>query len=240
MDMEHTILIVEDEQGIREAIGIYMRNQGYKVILAENGLEGLRHASADVHCAIVDVMMPVMDGITMVEKIREKWDFPIIFLSAKSEDVDKINGLMVGGDDYVTKPFGSMELVARVKSQLRRYEQILQLKGNTQTKKNTDVYEVDGLQLNPITKEVYVNDQQIHLTPKEFQILELLIKHPGQVFSAAQLYEQIWNEDAIATDTIAVHIRRMREKIEPDPKNPMYIQVVWGVGYRIKKVGGTE
>ncbi len=233
--MEHTILIVEDEQGIREAIGIYMRNQGYHIILAENGQDGLKKVNNDVHCAIVDIMMPVMDGITMVEKLREKWDFPIIFLSAKSEDVDKINGLMVGGDDYVTKPFGSMELVARVRSQLRRYEQILQLKNNIVVKKQEHVYEVEGLSLNTISKEVKVNDQFIHLTPKEFQILELLIKHPGQVFSAEQIYENIWNEEAFATDTIAVHIRRLREKIEPDPKKPMYIQVVWGVGYRMKR-----
>ena len=233
--MEHTVLIVEDEQGIREAIGIYMRNQGYSVILAENGEDGLEKVNESVHCAIVDIMMPVMDGITMVEKLREHWDFPIIFLSAKSEDVDKINGLMVGGDDYVTKPFASMELVARVKSQLRRYEQILHLKDNVVEKKQEHIYEVDGLSLNTVLKEVKVNDRYIHLTPKEFQILELLIKHPGQVFSAEQIYEHIWNEEAFATDTIAVHIRRIREKIEPDSKNPMYIQVVWGVGYRMKR-----
>ena len=233
--MEHKILIVEDEQGIREAIGIYMRNQGYEVVLAENGEVGLQCASDDIHCAIVDIMMPVMDGITMTQKIRELYDFPIIFLSAKSEDIDKINGLMVGGDDYVTKPFASMELVARVKSQLRRYEQILELKNHHQKEINHDLLEVGGLSLNIKTKEVYLDGECVHLTPKEFQILELLMRHPGQVFSSEQIYETIWNEEAIATETIAVHIRRLREKIEMNPKKPIYIQVVWGVGYKMKK-----
>lgn len=233
--MEHTILVVEDEQGIREAIGIYMRNQGYKVCLAENGLDGLEKIQAnDIHLAIVDIMMPVMDGITMVMKAREEYDFPILFLSAKSEDIDKINGLNIGADDYITKPFESMELIARVRAQLRRYEQILQLKNQVDIEQDPEVYIVGDLEMHAKKKEVLFQEKPIHLTPKEFQILELLIQHPGQVFSAQQIYEAIWKEDAINTETIMVHIRKLREKIEPNPKKPIYIKVVWGIGYKLE------
>lgn len=235
--MEHTILVVEDEQGIREAIGIYMKNQGYHVILAENGLDGLNKIKEnDIHLAIVDIMMPVMDGIQMVMEVRKQYDFPILFLSAKSEDIDKINGLNIGADDYITKPFESMELIARVRSQLRRYEQILQLKNQSEKKEDTSTYMVGDLELNTLTKQVKVQDKIVHLTPKEYSILALLMKNPGQVFSAQQIYETIWKEEAINTETIMVHIRKLREKIEVNPKKPVYLKVVWGIGYKIQKV----
>lgn len=233
--MEHTILVAEDEPGIREAISIYLKSQGYQVLQAENGQQGLDLINShDVHLAVVDIMMPVMDGVSMVIEVRKKYDFPIIFLSAKSEELDKINGLMVGADDYLTKPFASMELVARVRANLRRYEQILDLKNNSEPKANS-VYKNGGLELNTLTKEVFVDGRSIHLTPKEFQILELFMKHPEQVFSAAQIYEAIWQEEAISTETITVHIRKLREKIEENPKKPDYIQVVWGLGYKLRK-----
>ena len=185
--------------------------------------------------AIVDIMMPVMDGITMTMEIRKQYDFPIIFLSAKSEDIDKITGLNIGADDYITKPFGSMELLARVRSQLRRYEQILALKQNVKQEQEEGVYQIDDLTLNSLTKEVYVNGEIVKLRPKEFMILELLMKNAGRVFSAQQIYESVWNEDAISTETVMVHIRKLREKIEIDPKHPRYLKVVWGVGYKIEK-----
>lgn len=235
--MEHNILVVEDEKGIREAIQIYLKNQGYHVFLAENGKEGLAViAQEDIHLAIVDIMMPVMDGITMTMELRRNHDFPVIFLSAKSEDIDKITGLNIGADDYVTKPFGSMELLARVRSQLRRYEQILELRthhGIEQIKKDS-IYRVGDLELNALTKQVSVNGEEVHLRPKEFSILELLMKYPGQVFSAQQIYETVWNEAAINTETVMVHIRKLREKIEVNPKKPQYLKVVWGIGYKIE------
>lgn len=233
--MEHTILIAEDEAGIREAISIYLRSQGYSVLQAENGVQGLKLIREnEIHLAIVDIMMPEMDGITMVTELRKDYDFPVIFLSAKSEELDKINGLMIGADDYLTKPFASMELVARVRANLRRYEQILDLK-NTTPELPQSVYRNGGLELNTITKEVTVDGRSVHLTPKEFQILVLFMKHPEQVFSAAQIYEAIWREEAISTETITVHIRKLREKIEENPKKPVYIQVVWGLGYKLRK-----
>ncbi|BBK61389.1 DNA-binding response regulator [Amedibacterium intestinale] len=237
--MEHTVLVVEDEKGIRDAIAIYLKNQGYQVCLASNGKEGLEMiAENEIHLAIVDIMMPVMDGITMTLKVREKYDFPIIFLTAKSEDIDKITGLNMGADDYVTKPFGSMELLARVCSQLRRYEQILLLKQGLKSVEESDAqsYVVGGLELNYYTKEVSVDRKPVKLTPKEFSILEMLMSHPGRVYSAAQIYEHVWQESAISTETIMVHVRKLREKIEQDPKKPAYLKVVWGVGYKIEKV----
>ena len=235
--MEHNILIVEDEKGIRDAIIIYLKNQGYNVFEAENGKEGLEIIqNNDIHLAIVDIMMPVMDGITMVMKVREKYDFPVIFLSAKSEDIDKITGLNIGADDYVTKPFASMELIARVNSQIRRYEQILNLKNNAPKEEESNKYIVGGLELDDYTKEVFANGKKVKLTVKEYEILKLLIKNPGRVYSAEQIYELVWNEKAISTENIMVHIRRLREKIEVNPKKPQYIKVVWGVGYKIEKL----
>lgn len=211
--MDHNILVVEDEKGIREAIQIYLKNQGYRVFLAENGQEGLNIIKREtINLAVVDIMMPVMDGITMTMEVRKDYDFPIIFLSAKSEDIDKITGLNIGADDYITKPFGSMELLARVRSQLRRYEQILMLKEHAVSSVNREeeIYSIGALELNSTTKEVRVDNQIVKLRPKEFMILELLMKHAGRVFSAQQIYEAVWNEEAINTETVMVHIRKLR------------------------------
>ena len=230
----HNILIVEDEKGIRETIKVFLKNQGYNIFEASNGQEGLDIINNnDIHLAIVDIMMPVMDGITMVLKVREKHDFPIIFLSAKSEDIDKITGLNIGADDYVTKPFEPMELIARINSNIRRYDQILDLKNNHQ--ENNHTLQVKGLTLDTYTKQVYINNESIKLTAKEYQILELLMRHPGRIFSAQEIYEAIWQEQAINTETIMVHIRRLREKIEINPRKPEYLKVVWGIGYKIEK-----
>ena len=230
--MNHTILIVEDEKGIRETLAIFLRNQGYSVIQAINGKDALEKVTKEVHLAIVDIMMPVMDGIEFTLKVREQYDFPIIFLSAKSEDIDKINGLNVGADDYVTKPFEVSVLLARVNSHIRRYEQIIRLK---QTTSNSKKLVVRGLELNQDTKEVFVDGRQIQLTAKEYYILELLMSYPGKIFSSEEIYETVWKEDAISTQTIMVHIRKLREKIEVDPKNPDSIKVVYGIGYKIER-----
>lgn len=233
--MKHTILLVEDELGIRETVKIFLKSQNYEVIEAENGKEGLiALQNNDIHLAIVDIMMPVMDGLTMTMKLREVSDIPVIFLTAKTEDIDKITGLNLGADDYITKPFEPMELIARVNSNLRRYEQILNLKGSTQTPSNQLI--VGGLVLDQATKEVFMNGQSVRLTKKEFQILELLMSYPGKVYSAEEIYESIWEETAINTETIMVHVRRLREKIEANPKHPEYLKAVWGVGYKIEKM----
>ena len=233
--MKHTLLLVEDELGIRETVKIFLKSQNYEVIEAENGKEGLDALkNNDIHLAIVDIMMPVMDGFTMTMKLREVSDIPVIFLTAKTEDIDKITGLNLGADDYITKPFEPMELIARVNSNLRRYEQILNLKGNTQKPNNQLI--VGGLVLDQATKEVFVNGQSVRLTKKEFQILELLMSYPGKVYSAEEIYESIWEETAINTETIMVHVRRLREKIEANPKHPEYLKAVWGVGYKIEKM----
>ena len=235
--MKHTLLLVEDELGIRETVKIFLKSQNYEVIEAENGKEGLiALQNNDIHLAIVDIMMPVMDGLTMTMKLREVSDIPVIFLTAKTEDIDKITGLNLGADDYITKPFEPMELIARVNSNLRRYEQILNLKGSTQTPSNQLI--VGGLVLDQATKEVFVNGQSVRLTKKEFQILELLMSYPGKVYSAEEIYESIWEETAINTETIMVHVRRLREKIEANPKHPEYLKAVWGVGYKIEKMEG--
>ncbi len=233
--MKHTILLVEDELGIRETVKIFLKSQNYEVIEAENGKEGLiALQNNDIHLAIVDIMMPVIDGLTMTMKLREVSDIPVIFLTAKTEDIDKITGLNLGADDYITKPFEPMELIARVNSNLRRYEQILNLKGSTQTPSNQLI--VGGLVLDQATKEFFVNGQSVRLTKKEFQILELLMSYPGKVYSAEEIYESIWEETAINTETIMVHVRRLREKIEANPKHPEYLKAVWGVGYKIEKM----
>lgn len=232
--MKHTILIVEDEQAIADAIEIYLKSQGYEVIKAENGAQGLQiikeHA---ISLAIVDIMMPVMDGITMTMKLREQYDFPVIFLSAKSEDIDKITGLNIGADDYVTKPFTPMELIARVNAQLRRYERYMNLSANMQD--NAQILRLRGIELHKDSKEVYVDGEAKKLTPLEFKILQLFMEYPGRVYSSEEIYESVWKESAISTETVMVHIRNLREKIELDAKNPRYIKVVWGVGYKIEK-----
>lgn len=229
------ILIVEDDKDIRDGIEIYLKNQGYTVSQAGDGLEGLQVIEAEnIHLAIVDIMMPRMDGITMMMKIREKgYDFPVIMLSAKSEEVDKIMGLNMGADDYVTKPFTTMELLARVNSHLRRYAKyMLAVDGQTEDEK---IHVIGGLELNEDTVEVSVDGKAVKMTPLEFKILLLLMKNPGRVFSADEIYERVWNEQAVNTDTIMVHVRKIREKIEINPKEPKYLKVVWGVGYKIEK-----
>lgn len=229
----YNILIVEDEVEIARAIEIYLKNQGYHVFIAHNGRDGLEVIEKNtIHLAIVDVMMPIMDGIAMTLKVRETYDFPIIILSAKSEDIDKITGLNIGADDYITKPFVPMELLARVSSQLRRYTKYGTMKPQ-ETSSNR--YIIGGLELDLDSKEVQVDGKYVKVTPIEFKILELLMKHPGKVFSADQIYEIIWQEDAINTETVMVHIRNLREKIEINTKNPKYLKVVWGVGYKIEK-----
>ena len=230
----YNVLVVEDEKEIADAIGIYLRNQGYKVFKAGNGVEGLEIIDREeIHLAIVDIMMPKMDGIQMTMKLRESHEFPVIMLSAKSEDFDKVMGLNIGADDYVTKPFTPTELLARVNSQLRRYSKYLKVVGAEEQSENTFV--IGGLELNVDRVEVTVDGKRIKVTPIEFKILQLLIKNPGRVFSSEEIYERVWNEQAINTDTIMVHIRNIREKIEFNPKNPKYLKVVWGVGYKIEK-----
>ena len=231
MNQSH-ILIVEDERDIAVAIEAYLTNQGYKVSIAGNGIEALEIVEAiTVDLAIVDVMMPKMDGITFTMKLREHYHFPVIMLSAKSEEVDQIMGLNMGADDYVTKPFRPLELLARVNSQLRRYKRFTTVAQEV----NHHLITIGGLEMNTETKEFTVDEAPVKLTPIEYKILNLLMKHPGRVFPTEEIYERIWNETAINTDTIMVHIRNIREKIEINPKKPKYLKVVWGVGYKIEK-----
>ena len=233
MEMNH-VLIVEDDKEIREGVEIYLKSQGYVVFQAADGVEGLEVIEKEeIHLAIVDVMMPRMDGIQMTVKLREKYDFPVIFLSAKSEEVDKIMGLNMGADDYITKPFTPMELLARVNSQLRRYRRFMEKLD--QKEKMENIYIIGGLELNEDTMEASVDGEPVKLTPTEYKILLLLMKNPGRIFSAEQIYERVWNERAVNTDTIMVHVRNIREKIEINPKEPKYLKVVWGVGYKIEK-----
>lgn len=233
MEINH-VLIVEDDKEIREGVEIYLKSQGYQVYQAADGIEGLEIIEKEeIHLAIVDVMMPRMDGISMTMKLRQKYDFPVIFLSAKSEEVDKIMGLNIGADDYVTKPFTPMELLARVNSQLRRYRKFME-KLNSQ-EKAANIHTIGGLEINEDTVEVTVDGEAVKLTPIEYKILLLLMKYPGRVFSAEEIYERVWNERAVNTDTIMVHVRNIREKIEINPKEPKYLKVVWGVGYKIEK-----
>ena len=233
MEMNH-VLVVEDDKEIREGVEIYLKSQGYEVFQAADGAEGLDVIDReDIHLAIVDIMMPVMDGISMVVKLREKYDFPVIFLSAKSEEVDKIMGLNMGADDYVTKPFTPMELLARVNSQLRRYRRFMERLGDKE--ENSRIHTIGGLEINEDNVEVTVDGEPVKMTPIEYKILLLLMKNPGRVFSAEEIYERVWNERAINTDTIMVHVRNIREKIEVNPREPKYLKVVWGVGYKIEK-----
>ena len=233
MEMNH-VLAVEDDKEIREGVEIYLKSQGYEVFQAADGVEGLEVIEKeDIHLAIVDIMMPRMDGISMVVKLREKYDFPVIFLSAKSEEVDKIMGLNMGADDYVTKPFTPMELLARVNSQLRRYRRFMEKLGDKE--ENSRIHTIGGLEINEDNVEVTVDGEPVKMTPIEYKILLLLMKNPGRVFSAEEIYERVWNERAINTDTIMVHVRNIREKIEVNPREPKYLKVVWGVGYKIEK-----
>ena len=231
----YNVLIVEDEVEIANAIKIYLSNQGYNVFIAHDGIEGLKILeNNEIHLSIVDVMMPNMDGIEFVMKLRQDYIFPVIMLSAKSEEVDKIMGLNIGADDYISKPFKPLELLARVNSQLRRYTKYLNIVDKKEEKEE-GLHIVGGLELNENTKEVSIDGKNVKLTPREFNILSLLIKNPSRVFSADEIYEKVWNEVAVNTDTIMVHVRKIREKIEINPKNPRYLKVVWGVGYKIEK-----
>ena len=226
------ILVCDDDKEIVDAIEIYLSQDGYKIYKAYDGEQAIQiFDKEEIHLLIMDIMMPKLDGICATLKIREYSSIPIIILSAKSEDTDKILGLNIGADDYICKPFNPLELVARVKSNLRRYTSLGSLTGE-----NKAIYQVGGLVLNDDTKQVTVDDEPVKMTPIEYNILLLLMKNQGRVFSINQIYESIWNEDAIGADnTVAVHIRHIREKIEINPKEPRYLKVVWGVGYKIDK-----
>jgi DNA-binding response OmpR family regulator len=225
------VLVVDDEEEIRDAIEIYLKNEGMTVIKAKDGVEAIEKLNEhDVHLIILDIMMPRLDGIATTFKIREEKNIPIIILSAKSEDTDKILGLQIGADDYVTKPFNPLELIARVKSQLRRYVAFGSYEGNEK------LIDLHGLTLDVSAKEVTVNGEVVRLTPIEYKIVELLATNAGRVFSISEIYERVWKEPGFnAENTVAVHIRKIREKIEIDPKNPRYLKVVWGIGYKIEK-----
>ena len=232
MEKKQSILVVDDEKDIRDVIEIYLMNENFDVITACDGLEALEKLKKkDIDLIILDIMMPKLDGIRTCLKIREEKRMPIIMLSAKSEDSDKILGLNIGADDYVIKPFNPLELVARVKSQIRRT-----MSFNEHKEENIDEICIDGLRINTATREVFVDDRFIRLTPREFSILEILASNLGRVLSTKQIYEKVWDESFFNSDnTVAVHIRNIREKIEINPKDPKYIKLVWGVGYKIDK-----
>ncbi|MBM7603794.1 DNA-binding response OmpR family regulator [Metabacillus crassostreae] len=227
----YTVLVVDDDKEIREAIEIYLRNEGMTVITAQDGIEAIERLNEqEVHLILLDIMMPRMDGISTTFKIREQKNIPIIMLSAKSEDTDKILGLQVGADDYITKPFNPLELIARVKSQLRRYVTLGPFEGRNKS------IDLNGLTIDQAAKEVAVGGEPVKLTPIEYKIVELLMVNAGHVFSISEIYERVWKEPCYnAENTVAVHIRKIREKIEIDPKNPRYLKVVWGIGYKMEK-----
>ncbi|HDX9651181.1 MULTISPECIES: response regulator transcription factor [Bacillus] len=227
-----TILIVDDEKEIRKLITIYLKNEGYEVLQAGDGEEGLEIVKRrDVHLIVLDIMMPKIDGIHMCMKVREIAEMPIIMLSAKTQDMDKILGLTTGADDYVAKPFNPLELIARIKSQLRRY---MKMSGTSVQDENE--IEIGDMKINIVTRQVIIANKEAKLTPREFEVLELLARNQGMVLNAAQIYERVWKEQAFQSDnTVMVHIRKIREKIEAIPRKPRYIKTVWGVGYKIEK-----
>jgi DNA-binding response OmpR family regulator len=227
----YVVLVVDDDKEIRDGIEIYLKNEGMHVLKAQDGMEAIERLNAQqVHLILLDIMMPRMNGIETTFKIREQRNIPIIMLSAKSEDTDKILGLQVGADDYMTKPFNPLELIARVKSQLRRY-----VKLGPFERKNK-IIDLKGLTIDQEAKEVAVHGESIKLTPIEYKIVELLMVNAGRVFSISEIYERVWQEPSFnAENTVAVHIRKIREKIEIDPKNPRYLKVVWGIGYKMEK-----
>lgn len=228
---ELKILVVDDDREIVDSIAIFLQADGYAVEKAYNGLEALDILMTErVHLLLLDIMMPEMDGIKTLLKVRESKNIPIILISAKSEDADKILGLTAGADDYITKPFNPSELVARVKSQLRRYTQL----GSMPPKSDSQIA-IRGLTVNTESKQVTVDGDEVRLTPLEYKILELLCRYPGRVFSTEEIYRQVWNEEAVSDNAIAVHIRHIREKIEINPKDPRYLKVVWGIGYKIER-----
>ena len=231
----YNVLIVDDEKEIVKAIEIYLSKEGYNILKAYNGMEALELVRKnDIHLAILDIMMPQIDGIELAKIIREKFSFPIIMLSAKSEDYDKIGGLNSGADDYVTKPFNPLELIARVNSAIRRYTALGAIKEETE-----NTYSSGGLIINDNTKEVVVDEKPVKLTPTEYNIIKFLTKNKGTVFSINQIYENVWEEESFgAENIIAVHIRHIREKIEINPKEPKYLKVLWGIGYKIENIEG--
>ncbi len=226
------ILVCDDDKEIADAIGIYLENEGYTVFKAADGFEAIKQLDKhEIHLIIMDIMMPRMDGIKATMKIREEHHIPLIMLSAKSEDYDKIFGLTIGADDYVTKPFNPLELIARVKSQLRRYTTL----GNMESKEH--IYKTGGLVIDDKQKTIAVDGELVHLTPVQFNILKFLTMNAGNVYSIEEIYEKVWNEPAFNPEnTVAVHIRKIREKIEINPKEPNYLKVVWGVGYKVEKI----
>ncbi|MEG0181632.1 MAG: response regulator transcription factor [Peptostreptococcaceae bacterium] len=228
------ILVVDDDRDIVDSIEIYLKNEGFNIFKAYDGVEALEIlVSNDIHLILMDIMMPKLDGIKATIKIREEKNIPIILISAKSEDSDKIIGLNIGADDYITKPFNPLELIARTKSQLRRYINL----GNYKVEENKDIIQSGDLKLNVNSKEVFVEDEIVRLTPIEFKILNLLLANKGRVFSIDEIYERVWNEDSFNSEnTVSVHVRRIREKIEINPKEPKYLKVVWGVGYKVEKL----
>lgn len=233
---QERILVVDDDREIVGAIAIYLRNEGYEVMKAYDGFQALEVLrKEDISLIIMDIMMPNLDGIETTMRIREELNIPIIMLSAKSEDYDKITGLNVGADDYITKPFNPLELIARVKSQLRRYNTL----GSAAETSGDQIYSSGGLVVDDNAKRVTLDGEEIAFTPIEYGILKLLTENAGRVFSIEQIYEAVWKEEAFSPEnTVAVHIRRIREKLEIDPKNPRYLKVVWGIGYKIEKIGG--
>ena len=228
-----TVLVVDDDRDIVAAIAKLLELEGYKTVRAYDGIEALEKLSEnDIQLILIDVMMPRLDGLSAIMKIRDRRNIPIIVLSAKSEDTDKILGLSMGADDYITKPYNPMELTARVKSSLRRYMQLGDIGGINKT----DVIKIGGLELDKGAKSITVDGAPVKLTATELKILELLMENAGRVFSAEEIYRKVWNEDAYAVEnTVMVHIRHIREKIEIDPKEPRYLKVVWGIGYKIEK-----
>ncbi|NRT74328.1 response regulator transcription factor [Clostridium beijerinckii] len=227
----YNILVVDDDKAITDAIEVYLTNEGYNIFKAYDGLQALDVLQTEnIHLILMDIMMPNMNGMRATIKIREEKQLPIILLSAKSEDTDKILGLNFGADDYITKPFNPLELIARVNSQLRRYAIFSPLK------ENTNMIRIGGIELNKESKEIFADGANVKLTPLEFKILTLLMDNPNRVFSIEEIYERVWNEPAYSNvDTVAVHIRRIREKIEINPKEPRYLKVVWGIGYKFEK-----
>ena len=228
----YRVLVCDDDEAILESVRIYLKAEGYDVLTASDGINALDIIqNNEIHCMVLDIMMPRLDGLKTTVRIREKYNFPIILLSAKSEDTDKITGLGFGADDYVTKPFNPLELVARVKSQIRRYSTL----GSMQ--KTDNMLVTGGLMLNRDSKEVTVDGESVKLTAREYSILEYLMTNMGKVLSSTQIYEAVWNEIAFQTEkTVTVHIRNIREKIEINPKEPKYLKVVWGLGYKIDKI----
>ncbi|OMD83317.1 MULTISPECIES: response regulator transcription factor [Paenibacillus] len=233
-----TLLLVDDEAEIIKLMQIYLENEGYRLLTAKDGLEALEIINKEIiDLMVLDIMMPNMDGIEACIKIRETQKFPIIMLSAKGQELDKITGLSVGADDYVTKPFSPLELVARVKSQLRRTRNYM---ADLNAAKQDEII-IDGLVINSVTHEVSVDDQPVKLTPREFAILELLARNKGQVLSMEQIYAKVWKEQFLeSNNTLMVHIRKIREKIEENPRKPQYLKTVWGVGYKLEKGGPSS